>query len=170
MNQGLVKYSKSKKIAGLTLIEVLVSVVILSIVLVAFAGIIVSNIRQNATSGNRTAAAQVMNYLGRRTVNADTVVVPAVGEDSRAWDYQTLNTSFPELSKERNAANPDLYRAEVLDQGAPAWYTAGMGNLVSYQINVCWQDAGDEKCVSAQTIAPRIVNPSAVSPVIPGFN
>jgi prepilin-type N-terminal cleavage/methylation domain-containing protein len=164
------KRMTSKTRLGLTLIEVLVSVVILSIVLVAFAGVIVSNIRQNATSGNRTAAAQVMNYLGRRTVNADVAVVPAVGTTLRTWNYNALNTAFPDLSKEKNAANPDLYRAEVIDQGAPTWYTATMGHLVSYQINVCWRDAGEEKCVSAQTIAPKLVGTSKTEPIIPGFN
>jgi prepilin-type N-terminal cleavage/methylation domain-containing protein len=155
---------------GMTIVEVLVAVVILSIVLVAFAGVIVGNIRQNATSGNRTAAAQVLNYLGRRAAEGQAAVLPAVGGSSRIWNYGTLNREFPELKQERNAANSDLYRAEIIDQGSPAWSTAKVASLVSYQINVCWKDAGKESCVSAQTIAPELVKPVDFEPIIPGMN
>jgi prepilin-type N-terminal cleavage/methylation domain-containing protein len=159
---------------GLTIVEVLVAVVILSIVLVAFAGVIVANIRQNATSGNRTAAAQVLNYLGRRAVEGQAAVLPVVGSTSRTWAYQTLNAAFPDLKKEKNAANSDLYRAEIKDQGAPAWSLAGSKtatlNLVSYQIDVCWQDAGKENCVTAQTLAPKLQPATDTEPIIPGLN
>lgn len=164
----------NNKDRGLTIVEVLVAVVILSIVLVAFAGVIVANIRQNATSGNRTAAAQVLNYIGRRTVEGEAVVLPALGTSSRAWNYGTLRAAFPELNEEKNAANADLYRVEITDQGAPAWSVAGSKtddlNLVSYQINVCWQDAGKENCVTAQTIAPQLQPVIATEPIIPGLN
>jgi prepilin-type N-terminal cleavage/methylation domain-containing protein len=155
---------------GMTIVEVLVAVVILSIVLVAFAGVIVANIRQNATSGNRTAAAQMLNYLGRRAVDGQAAILPAVGSSSRSWAYGTLNTSFPDLTKERNAANSDLYRAEIIDQGAPTATMPTGSNLVSYQINVCWRDAGQENCVTAQTIAQRPTASSSTSPIIPGLN
>lgn len=156
---------------GMTIVEVLVAVVILSIVLVAFAGVIVANIRQNATSGNRTAAAQVLNYLGRRVVDGQAAVLPALGSSSRAWAYGALNTSFPDLKKEeKQAASSDLYRAEIIDQGAPAATMPAGSNLVSYQINVCWRDAGQENCVTAQTIAQRPVASSSTSPIIPGLN
>jgi prepilin-type N-terminal cleavage/methylation domain-containing protein len=149
------KFYKNYK--GMTIVEVLVAVVILSVVLVAFAGVIVGNIRQNATSGNRTAAAQVLNYLGRRAVEGQAAVLPAVG------------ASFPDLKKEKQAANSDLYRAQIIDQGAPS-FSVGSANLVSYQINVCWRDAGKENCVSAQTIAPRLVATAPAQPTIPGLN
>ena len=162
--------SYSKRNRGMTIVEVLVAVVILSIVLVAFAGVIVGNIRQNATSGNRTAAAQVLNYLGRRAVEGQAAVLPAVGENSRAWNYGSLNASFPDLKQERNAANSDLYRAEILDQGDPVWSSLETESLVSYQINVCWRDAGKENCVTAQTVAPELVAAEDFEPIIPGLN
>jgi prepilin-type N-terminal cleavage/methylation domain-containing protein len=162
---------KGMTLKGMTIVEVLVAVVILSIVLVAFAGVIVANIRQNATSGNRTAAAQVLNYFGRRVVDGQAAVMPAVGSTSRSWNYGTLNTNFPELKKEeKQAANSDLYRAEIIDQGAPAAVMPLGSNLMSYQINVCWRDAGQENCVTAQTIAQRPTTSSSTSPIIPGLN
>jgi prepilin-type N-terminal cleavage/methylation domain-containing protein len=170
MKKNPEQFSQFKRTRGMTIVEVLVAVVILSLVLVAFAGVIVSNIRQNATSGNRTAAAQVLNYLGRRAVEGQKAVLPAVGSSSRTWNYGTLNTEFPDLTKERNAANSDLYRAEIIDQGSPAWSSVKTSSLMSYQMNVCWRDAGKESCVSAQTIAPELVEPKDVEPIIPGMN
>jgi hypothetical protein len=107
--------------------------------------------------------------LGRRAVEGQAAVLPAVGASSRAWNYGTLNTSFPDLKKEKQAANSDLYRAQIIDQGAPS-FSVGSANLVSYQINVCWRDAGKENCVSAQTIAPRLVATAPAQPTIPGLN
>ncbi len=156
---------------GMTIIEVLVAVVILSLVLVAFAGVIVANIRQNATSGSRTAAAQVMNYLGRRVVEGQGAVLPVAPATSRAWNYGTLNTNFPDLSKEKQAANSDLYRADIINQGSPAWSTTSVtAGLASFQINVCWRDGGNENCVTSQTVAPNVVITEYVDPPVPGLN
>lgn len=158
------------KIKGLTLVEVLVSIVILSIVLVAFAGVIVSNIRQNAMSGNRTAAAQLMNYLGRRAVEGQSAVLPTDPETEVAWNYNTLRSSFPDLTQEKQAANPDVYRAEVINTGQPAW--AAGTNLTGYTVRVCWKanDAPNgEACVESQTFAP-ISTGAIVLPPISGIN
>jgi prepilin-type N-terminal cleavage/methylation domain-containing protein len=155
---------------GLTLIEVLVAIVILSIVLVAFASVIVGNIRQNALSGNRTAAAQVMSYLGRRAVEGQTAVVPATPETTKSWDYGSLSTTFPDLTEESHAANPALYRAEVINQGKPAWADANGLSLTSYLTRVCWQSPEGESCVEAQTVAPIVSGGVAPPPPLTGLN
>jgi prepilin-type N-terminal cleavage/methylation domain-containing protein len=151
-------------IQGLTLIEVLVAIVILSIVLVAFASVIVGNIRQNAMSGNRTAAAQVMNYLGRRAIEGDANVLPRMPATTQSWAYNSLHTSFPDLTKERNAANLDYYRAEVINQGVPDWATAKSLELTSYLVRVCWDSPEGESCVESQTMAPIVTGGSSPPP------
>jgi prepilin-type N-terminal cleavage/methylation domain-containing protein len=159
------------KQAGLTLVEVLVSIVIISIVLVAFASVIVGNIRQNAMSGNRTAAAQVMNYLGRRAVEGQGVVLPTAPATNKTWDYNTLRGTFPDLTQERQSANPDVYRAAIINDGQPGW-AAGM-SLTSYTIRVCWKatDApGGESCVESQTLAPVSTGVLAPDPILNGLN
>ena len=57
-----------KKALGLTLVEVLVAIAVLSLVLVAMNAVLLSSIRQTAISGSRTQAVQILNYLGRRVV------------------------------------------------------------------------------------------------------
>lgn len=162
--------NSSKRRSGLTLIEVLVAIVILSLVLVGFASVIVANIRQNAISGNRTAAAQLMNYLGRRAVEGQGAVLPVAPDASKTWAYATLRTSFPDLTQENQSANPDLYRAEVTNQGVPVWATSKGLALTSYQIRVCWNSAEGEQCVESQTMAPLITTFGAPPPPLNGLN
>jgi prepilin-type N-terminal cleavage/methylation domain-containing protein len=162
---------KTSSKSGLTLVEVLVSIVIISIVLVAFASVIVANIRQNAMSGNRTAAASLMNYLGRRAVEGQGAVLPAAPDTEKKWDYTKLRDSFPDLTKENQSANPDVYRAEVINVGAPAW--AAAMSLTSYTIRVCFKatDAPNgESCVESQTLAPVSTGAAAPQPIVNGLN
>jgi prepilin-type N-terminal cleavage/methylation domain-containing protein len=162
--QLISKKSSNLMTRGLTIVEVLVAIVILSIVLVAFAGVIVANIRQNAMSGNRTAAAQVMNYLGRRAVEGDGAVLPASPTLTKSWAYNTLRTSFPDLTQEKQSANPNVYRAEVINQGLPSW-TASAPSLTSYTVRVCWNSPDGESCVESQTLAPISTGVSAPAPL-----
>jgi prepilin-type N-terminal cleavage/methylation domain-containing protein len=159
---------KTSSKSGLTIVEVLVSIVIISIVLVAFASVIVANIRQNAMSGNRTAAASLMNYLGRRAVEGQGAVLPAAPDTEKKWDYTKLRDSFPDLAEE---GNPDVYRAEVLNVGVPAW--AGASSLTSYTIRICWKAAdapNGESCVESQTLAPVSTGVPAPQPIVNGLN
>jgi Tfp pilus assembly protein PilV len=154
---------------GLTLIEAIIAVTILAVIITAFAGVVVTSIRQNALSGGRAAAVQLSNFLGGRALEGDTAVLPSSGTTTRTWAYKSLATSFSELTEKRQFANSDLYRAEVSSQGTPAWASAKGLALRSYRINVCWESPEGESCVQVETVGPE---PSAggSTPPLAGLN
>ena len=83
-----------KKALGLTLVEVLVAIAVLSLVLVAMNAVLLSSIRQTAISGSRTQAVQILNYLGRRVVGGETALLPPSGT-AKVYDYGSLGAAFP---------------------------------------------------------------------------
>ncbi|AEB11453.1 type IV pilus modification PilV family protein [Marinithermus hydrothermalis] len=154
---------------GLTLLEVLVAMSILGVILAAFTVSAVSSLRHNAVSGSRTAAVQLVNYLGRRVVGGDRMVLPEVNRTVRAWEYGTLRAAFPDLPKDVAQANPDRFRAEVVSEGTPAW-AAQLGlDLTQYRVRVCWRGPEEEHCTEVATLG---VSPSAAgsAPPLPGIN
>ncbi len=154
---------------GLTLLEVLVALSILGVILAAFTVSAVSSLRHNAVSGSRTAAVQLMNYLGRRVVGGDRVVLPAVNQTVRAWEYGTLSAAFPDLARDLPHANPDRFRAEVVSEGRPGWAVQLGLDLTQYRIRVCWRGPEREHCTEAATLG---VSPNAAgsAPPLPGIN
>lgn len=163
-------YSRHTKTSrqGLTIIEVLIAMVILSMILTAFAGVVVSSIQQNAIAGGRTASVRLLDYFGRRVAEGDAAVLPTSGNSSVSWDYGSLKSSFPDLANGRQFSKPELYRAAVINQGTPAWATANGLDLVSYQVSICWQSSGVESCTDALTIGP--LASSSGAPPLPGIN
>lgn len=133
----------SKK-SGLTVVEVLVALVILAVAGAMLATTTVSSLRHDATSGGRTQAVQILNYLGRLASSSDVVLLS--GE--REWDYGELQTTFTELSTEARRADPNRYRAFVDELG-----TVGLGISTAnlYRVTVCWMASEDESCVEAVT-------------------
>lgn len=108
-----------KKALGLTLVEVLVAIAVLSLVLVAMNAVLLSSIRQTAISGSRTQAVQILNYLGRRVVGGETALLPPSGT-AKVYDYGSLGAAFPDLPREVRFADPALYKAEIANRGSPA--------------------------------------------------
>ena len=126
-----------RKNPGLTLLEVLIALSILSLVLLAFNAVLVSSLRQTSVSGARTQAVQILNYVGRRIVGGDAALLP--GSTPITYGYGTLRQAFPDLPQEARFANPDLYRVVVSNLGAPSW-TSSLGvSLNEYRIQVCWR-------------------------------
>lgn len=131
---------------GFTLVEVLIAIAVLGIVLSAVSITMLSSIRQNHVAGNRSQAAQIVNYLGRRI---------AGGEISRlggtTWGYGSLATSFTDLNREGNLADTNLYRAEVAQ-----FPRIGLGttSIPHYRVTVCWSISEGESCVSGDTAGP----------------
>ena len=148
------------RIIGFTLVEVLIAIAVLGIVLAAVSITMLSSIRQNHTAGNRSQAAQIMNYLGRRIAGGE---VSQLGGTS--WSYGTLATSFTDLSREGNLADTDLYRAEVAQ-----FPRIGLGTtaIPHYRVTVCWNNSGSESCVSGDTAGPGPGASSGES--LPGIN
>lgn len=146
--------------AGFSLIEVLVAILVLGIVLSAVAITMTSSMRQNLSAGNRSQAAQVMNYLGRRIAGGQISELA-----DRQWDYGTLSTAFADLKREGNLADTNLYRAEV-DQ-LPR-IGLGTTRIPHYRVTVCWTNADGESCVTGDTAGP---GPGASSgEILPGIN
>jgi len=146
--------------AGFTLVEVMIALTVLAIVLSAVSFTMLSSMRHNQAAGNRSQAAQVMNYLGRRIAGGD---VSKLGGTS--WDYGTLSTAFRDLSREGNLADTNLYRAEVAQ-----FPRIGMGgtSIPHYRVTVCWNTGDNESCVSGDTAGPGPGASSGES--LPGIN
>lgn len=155
---------------GMTIIEVLIAMVILSMILTAFAGVVVSSIKQNSIAGGRTASVRLLDYFGRRVAEGDAAVLPAGSDSTATWDYGSLKSSFPELANGRQFDKPELYRAMVTAQGAPGWATANGLALVSYEVSVCWKSAGVESCTDALTVGPAAPTTTSSPPPLSGIN
>ena len=152
---------------GLTIIEVLIAMVILSLVLMAVAGMVVGSMRQNVTAGGRTASVQLLNYLGRRAAEGDGAVIPA--GSARTWDYGALKTSFPDLKNEGSFSDPERYRAQVDNLGAPDWVSASGLALTTYQVSVCWESPDGETCSRTSTVGP-VAPPTPNARPLDGLN
>lgn len=150
------------KSSGLTLVEAIIAMAILGVILTAFTALVVGNIRENAKSGAKVQATQVLNYLGRKVTGGDSDVLPSTG--SLEWNYGELPTSFTDLQRERQWADLNLFTARVQNQGA---FTAVSGvELVSYRIQVCWRAPEGEACVRANALGRDPVVVSAPPPAL----
>ena len=158
------------KRSGITLIELLIALSILSVAMSGFTYLVVSNMRYNTSSGFKSQGAQILNYLGRRAVSGDAPVIPDI-LTTKQWSYGQLTTAFPDLGKSGNLANPDLFRAAVSNLGT--WSNAEESvSLQRYQVTVCWKNTpstGGEECVKGQTLGPKALA-SGAPPPLPGLN
>jgi len=151
---------------GLTLIEVLLALSLLSLVLLALNASLVSNLGATAEAGLRTQAVQILNYLGRRVVGGE--LLPAPGTPL-VYGYGSLKQSFPELTRESYQANPDLYRASIRNLGLPSWAQSLNLPIHEYEIQVCFRKAGGESCTRAHTFS-AIPGQGEQAPPLPGIN
>lgn len=145
---------------GFTLIEVVLAIAVLALVLAAVSTTVLSSMQHNVASGNRSQAAQIMNYFGRRIAGGE---ISALG--GATWDYGELATTFIDLKRESNLADTDLYRAEISQLPR-----IGLGGttIPLYRVNVCWNGSGGETCIAGETGGP---GPGASSgELLPGIN
>lgn len=152
---------------GLTLLEVVLALAVLAILGATFTTVVLGNLRHTSTSGQRTQAAQVLNYLGRRVAGGDAPVLPQPGETLR-WDYGDLNAAFPDIANSDGVAAPRLYRAEVASTGSLALAGA---SVIQYDLSVCYRNAGtSETCVRGTTFGPPPAGGEGADPPLPGIN
>ena len=158
------------KRSGITLIELLIALAILSIAMSGFTYLVVSNMRYNTSSGFKSQGAQILNYLGRRAVSGDAPVIPD-SLSTKQWNYGQLTTAFPDMAKSGGLANPDLFRAAVSNLGI--WSNAeDTVALQRYRVTVCWKHtpaAGGEECIKGHTLGPKALA-SGAPPPLPGLN
>ena len=141
----------SNRAQGLTLIEVLIAIVIVSLTMTLLSGAIISSVKNDRNSGQRTQAAQVMNVMSRLVVEGAAGIIPSASATEVTWDYGDLKTTFPELTNKKGLSNPDLYRATVTRTGD--LILAGV-RVRQYDLEVCWQSGAEEKCVAGFTAGP----------------
>ena len=153
---------------GLTILEVLLAIAILSIVMVALNATLISSLRETSVAGSRTQAVQILNYLGRRIVGGDTTLLPTT---RLQFLYGTLRQNFPDLPNAVRFANPDLYRVEIQNLGAPSWSSTIGVEVHRYRIAVCWKWRGEETCTIGETFStPPPSSGSGNPPVFEGIN
>lgn len=135
---------------GFTLVEVLVALAVVGIVVAIISTASVSSIRNNATSGGRTQATQVLNFLGRLVAVGDGAIFE---QTDLVWNYGELGTQFTDLAAEVGRTDPALYRAQVSTSSAAELGTVSMP---FYEVEVCWQapTASGESCVKGGTVGP----------------
>jgi prepilin-type N-terminal cleavage/methylation domain-containing protein len=148
---------------GLTLVEVIVSLAILTVVLAAFSTSVVGNMRQNSSSGSRTGAVRFLDHLGRLVVEGSSDVLPTNSSTPRTWAYGSLDT-LPELSNEGGFGDPNLYKAKVTTGTQPSWATSEGLALIAYTLEVCWKNSGKDTCVQATALGPT--NSSLTNPPV----
>jgi prepilin-type N-terminal cleavage/methylation domain-containing protein len=149
---------------GLTIIEVIVALAILSIVLAAFSTSVVGSMKQNSSSGSRTGAVRFLDHLGRLVVEGDSNVLPTNSSTPRSWSYGSLDT-LPELSNKGGFGDPNLYKAKVTAGTQPSWATSEGLALTAYTLEVCWKNSGKDTCVRATGVGPVLGSSSANPPV-----
>ena len=138
----------------------------LAILGATFTTAMLGNLRHTTVSGQRTQAAQVLNYLGRRVAGGDALVLPTMG-NSLTWDYGDLASTFVDLDGGEGFAEPERYRVAIAASGTVS--VAG-ASVVQYDIDVCFENQGGESCVRGTTLgAPALAGPGATPP-LPGIN
>lgn len=187
-----------RRIGGVSLIEVLVSIVIASIALLALAGVNASSIRYTKMSQYRATAALLANDMGERMranrgKPADAVAVPAIaatGFMAGAYDYavifanQATKASLPtELC---NTAASKCTPAEIAALDLAQWRILVRDQLpggsvfialdtadIAADIWIAWSDpavaAADEEPKSATKECPDAMSVDASSSVRCGF-
>ncbi len=152
--------------AGLTMLEVVLALAVLAILGAAFTTVFVNNMRHTTISGQRTQAAQVLNYFGRRVAGGDTAILPDLN-DSMTWDYGTLGAAFADIASGEGFAEPERYRVEI---NASRNVTVLGAIVVQYDLDVCFQGANGESCVTGTTLGSPNTPTSTTTPPLPGIN
>ncbi len=155
----------SRRIGGLTLIEVVLAMAVIGVVTAAFTTVAVSSMHHTTVAGARTEAVQVLNYFGRRVAGGDNTLLPASGTPD-TWDYGALSAAFPDLQDQGGLSNPDLYKASITNAGAVS-YAGASGT--EYDVKVCFKAADAEHCVTGATVGPAPSGQTTPA-TLPGIN
>lgn len=152
---------------GLTLLEVIVALAVIAIIGAVFVTNVLSNLRHTTTAGERTQAAQVLNFLGRLAAGGDGDVLPALGS-SEEWDYGELVGAFPDISGGDGFGDASRYRAGITAVGILEFAGA---ETVQYDISVCFQVPDGESCIVGTTLGAQAPGNQGTAPLpLPGIN
>ncbi len=155
----------SKK--ALSLVEVIISLVIISVIIVALIPAFSASLKQTTISGQKSQSVRFMEFLGRLVVTGNPIALPAAGDTQVSWDYGELKQTFDELTNtSQGMSTPNNYKATVKTNG-----TVSLSGVTSiqYDIEVCFKKTGEEHCQQASTFGPAISSGSVID-YLPGIN
>lgn len=143
--------SLTRRLFGLTVVEVLVALAVLGIVTAAITTTYISSIRNNSDAGMRTQSAQLLNAIGRRVAGSDSALLPQSGTPLE-WDYGEIGAAFPDLAGD-GFADPSRHRLTITNIGE---VTFGSAAVTHYRIETCVRAQGvdAERCLSGNTAGP----------------
>lgn len=171
MDRSRIITNRPLRAEGLTLLEVVLALAVLAVLGAVFTTSILSNLRHTTVAGQRTQAAQALNYIGRRVAGGDAAVIPAALGDTATWDYGDLGTAFDDLTGADGFADPDRYKVSVTATGEVSLFTgADTATVVQYDIQVCFENQSSESCISGTTLGAPANAPAGETPPLPGIN
>jgi prepilin-type N-terminal cleavage/methylation domain-containing protein len=136
---------------GFSVLEVVVAIAISAILLAALATANVATLQQTRSGNLQIQATQMLDSIGRRVVAGnDNALLPAAGA-TIAFDYGELTGLF---AFDGAGIAPERYRASV-SRDAPGTVTVGASTLAIYEIEVCFEAADGERCVTGTTVSRR---------------
>jgi len=152
---------------GLTLLEVIVALGIIAILGALFVTNVLSNLRHTTVAGERTQAAQVLNFLGRLAAGGDGDILPALGS-SEEWGYGELGGAFPDIAGGEGFGDADRFRAGIT---AVSILEFAGAETVQYDISVCFLATEGESCVVGTTLGAQAPGNQGLAPLpLPGIN
>ena len=152
---------------ALSLVEVIISMVIISIIIAALMPAFSASLKQTTIAGQKGQSIRFMEFLGRMAVTGDPTVLPGNTQTQKSWNYGDLTNSFIELySSGQNMASPEKYRATVTKNG-----TVNLSGVssIQYDLEVCFMKNGEEYCQQASTFGPALATGSSID-YLPGIN
>ena len=126
---------------GFTLVEVMVTIVILSVVLLALAGLLIANIRANAVSEARMDAASLAQSIAGQ-VAAKATVTAGYSQTAATADAQTWLGSRYDPSGLNGGYNPVV----IFNPSSTV-----SGSYVSIVVRLSWKEHGVSKKVELRT-------------------
>ena len=157
---------RRSRLAGFTLVEVLVAIVIVAVSITILTTVSVGVLRSGSTTNVRSQSAQVLSYMGRRVAGGASQVLPPV-DDALVWGYGELADAFPDLVRGEGIDDLDRYRVRIVSDGAIDYLGA---IAIRYYVEVCSEVRTDETCVDAFTFGPAPAPAGDTPPLLPGIN
>ena len=137
---------------GFTILEVMFALAIFAVITAVFSTALVGSIRQTNTIGEQTQASRMLNFIGRQVAGGQSgFILPEEGSP-REWDYGELTDSFPELDQDDAVTDPERFNATITNIGELTFGAADI-DIVQYDVQVCYEVAGNERCVNGTTMS-----------------
>ncbi len=129
---------------GLTLLETIVALAVVSIVLGSLATVSTSSLRESRAGNNKTQATQILDTVGRRIAGGEEAgLLPAEGKE-----LELSSTALESLTN-MDLADAAEYEVTIENVGD---LTVSMSQLAQYRVTVCYAGSEGERCVVGATL------------------